>query len=90
MGKILHKVFKAVVKEISQDLTILGESSSEISYFILDPRSFFEVTRFSDDKKKHWLKPTLNDIKNLINNRNFLVQYPYRGEPVTLCMDVQS
>ena len=31
MGKGLHKVFKTVVKEISQDLPTLGESGSEVS-----------------------------------------------------------
>ena len=34
MGEGLHKVFKAVVNEISQALPILGESGSEASYFI--------------------------------------------------------
>ena len=27
------------------------------------------------------------DIKNLINNHNFLVQDTEKGEPVTICMD---
>ena len=31
MGKVLHKVFKTVVKEILQDLPPLGESGSEVS-----------------------------------------------------------
>ena len=35
MGKGLHKVFKAVVNELSQDLPILGESVSEVYYFII-------------------------------------------------------
>ena len=30
MGKVLHKVFKAVVNEIFQALPILGESGSEV------------------------------------------------------------
>ena len=34
MGKVLHKVFKTVVKYISQELTPLGESGSEVSHFI--------------------------------------------------------
>ena len=34
MCKGSHKVFKTVVKEISQDLPPLGESSSEVSHFI--------------------------------------------------------
>ena len=41
MGKGLQKVFKAVVNEISQDLPILGESGSKVSYFIPEPRNFF-------------------------------------------------
>ena len=43
MGKILHKVFKTVVKETFPDLP-LGESSSEVYYFIPEPRDFSEVT----------------------------------------------
>ena len=40
MGKGLHKVFKAVVNEISQVLQILGASGSEVSYFIPEPKNF--------------------------------------------------
>ena len=58
MGKGIYKVFKAIVKEILQDLPILGESGSEVSYFIPDPRKFSEVTRLSYDIKKPWLKST--------------------------------
>ena len=47
MGKGSHKVFKAVVNYILQSLPILGESGSEISYFIPEPRKFAEVTRLS-------------------------------------------
>ena len=42
----------------------------------------------SDDIKKPWLKATIKDIKNIINNQNFLVEYPKKGETVTPCMDV--
>ena len=49
MGKVLHNLFTSVVKYISQNLPIFGESRSEVSYFISDPRNFSEVTRFSDD-----------------------------------------
>ena len=35
IGKCLHKVFSTVVKDISQELTPLGESGSEVSHFIL-------------------------------------------------------
>ena len=62
-GKGLHKVFKTVVKEILQDLPSLGESGSEVSHFITEPRNFSEVTKFSDGKNKHWLKETQKEIK---------------------------
>ena len=51
MGKGLHKVFSTVVKEISQELTPLGESGSEVSHFIPEPRNFSEVTKLSVDKR---------------------------------------
>ena len=35
-----------------------------------------------------WIKATKKDIKNLISNHTFLVQYPRKGKPVTPCMDV--
>ena len=43
MGKGLNKSFKTVVKEISQELTPLGESGSEVSHFIPEPIHFAEV-----------------------------------------------
>ena len=30
----------------------------------------------------------MKQIKNLINNQNYLAQYPEKDEPVTPCMDV--
>ena len=42
----------------------------------------------SDNIKKPWLKATLKEIKNLINNQNFLIEDPEKDEPVTPCMDV--
>ena len=88
MGKCLHKLFKTVVKDISQDLPPLGESSSEVPHFIPEPRKFSEVTMFLDEIKKTWLKATLKEINNLINNQTFLVEDPYKYEPVDPCMDV--
>ena len=58
MGKVLHKVFKTVATDIWQDLPPLGESGSEVSHFIPEPRNFAEVTKLSDEIKKHWLKET--------------------------------
>ena len=43
MGKGLHKVFSTIAKEILQELTALGESGSEVSHFIPEPRNFAEV-----------------------------------------------
>ena len=69
MGKSLHKVFITVVKEILQELTALGESNSEVSHFISEPRNFSEVTKLLENIKKPWLKETIKEIKNLINNQ---------------------
>ena len=63
MGKGLHKVFKTVLKEISQDLPSLGESGSEVSHFIPEPRNFAEVKKLTGDIKKPRLKATLEEIK---------------------------
>ena len=71
-----------------QDLPPLGESGSEVSRFIPEPRNFAEVKKLSNDINKPWLQATLKDIKNLINNQNFLVEYPKKGGPVTTCVDV--
>ena len=42
MGKVLHKVFSSVVKEISQELTHLRESGSEVSHFIPERINFLK------------------------------------------------
>ena len=88
MGKGLHKASSTIENEIYQELATLGESGSEISHFIPEPRHFAEVTKLSENIRKPWLKATLNEIKNLINNQNFLIEDPKDGEPVTPCMDV--
>ena len=88
MVKGLHKVFSTVVEEISQELTDFEESGSEVSHFIPEPRNFAEVTKLSDNISKPWLKATLKEIKNLINNQTFLIEDQKEGEPVTPCMDV--
>ena len=88
MGKGLHKVFSTVVKKILQELTPLGESGSEVSHLIPVPRKFAEVTKLSENIKKPWLKSTLKEIKNIINNQNFPIEDQNEGEPVTTCMDV--
>ena len=64
MGKGLQKILKTIVKNISQYLPPVEESSSEVSHFIPEPRNFAEVTELSDYINKPWLKSTLKEIKN--------------------------
>ena len=71
MGKGLQKVFKTIVKDVYQNLPPLGESGSEVSYFIPESRNFAEVKKLSDYIKKPWLESTLEEIKNLINKSDF-------------------
>ena len=87
-GKGLHKLFSTIVKEIWQELTNFGESGSEVSHFITKPRNFAEVTKLSENIRKPWMKVTLKEIKNIINNQTFMIEDPKDGEPVTPCMDV--
>ena len=69
-------------------MATLSESGSEVSHFIPEPRNFAEVTKLPENIKKTWLKADIKEIKNLINNHNFLIEYQNEGEPVTPCMDV--
>ena len=82
MGKGSHRLFKAVVNEISQVLPTLGESGLEVSYFFPEPRNFAEVTRLSEGIKKYWLKETLKYINSLNNNQTPLFQETDKGDPV--------
>ena len=59
-----------------------------MSHFIPEPSNFVEVNRLSAYVKKAWLKANFKEIKNLINNKTFLIENPEKGEPVTPCMDV--
>ena len=81
-------MFRAVVHDIVQVFPILGESGSEVSYFIPEPIKFAEVNRLSEYISKPWLKVTLKEIKILINNQTFLVQDPEKGVLITPCIDV--
>ena len=74
MGNVLHKLFLTVVKDNSQELTPLVKSGSEVSHFIPEPRNFPEVTKLSENIEKPWLKATLKEINNLINNQNLLIE----------------
>ena len=68
----------------------MGESGSEFSHFIPEPRNFTEVTKVSDNIKNPWLKATLKEIKNIINNQTLLIEDQNEGEPVTICMDMYN
>ena len=59
-----------------------------MSHFIPEPRNFSELTGLSAEVKKAWLKATLKEMKNLINNNTFIMDYPEKGYSVTSCMDV--
>ena len=59
MGKGLHRVFSTIVLEISQELTNFGETGSEASHFIPEPRNFAEVTRLAEMTKQKSLMMTL-------------------------------
>ena len=66
----------------------MGESGSEVSQFIPEPRNFAQETKLSESIKKPWLKETPKEIKNLIKNQTFLIEIKNEGEPVTTFMDV--
>ena len=52
MEKGLHRVFSTIVSEILQELTNFGETGSEVSYFIPEPRNFAEVTKLAENIRK--------------------------------------
>ena len=66
----------------------MGESGSEVSHFIPEPRNFSEVKKLSENIRKPWLKATLKKIKNLINNQTFPIEDKKEGETLNPCMDV--
>ena len=39
-----------------------------------EPRNFAEVTKLSENIKKPWIKATLKEINNLINNQTLLIE----------------
>ena len=46
------------------------------------------MKKISNNIKTPWLKATLKEIKNLINNQTFIVEDPKKYDPVTPCMYV--
>ena len=55
-----------------------------------EPRKYAEVNRLLEGKNKSWLKATLKQIMNLINNQKVLVQDSEKGEPINPCIDVHK
>ena len=49
-----------------------------------------EVKQLSENIKKPWLKSTIKEIMNIINNQTFLIEDQNEGGPVTPCMDVSK
>ena len=82
MGKILHKLLKVFVKELKNFLHNLGESCSEVSHFILEPRNFHKSQDYQNMSKR------IKISKHLINNYNFLMDDPDKGDPATPCIYV--
>ena len=71
-------------------MATLGESGSQVYHFISEPRNFAEVKKLSEEINKPWLKATLKEIKNLINNQTFPVEDTEKDKPVALCMDFEK
>ena len=46
------------------------------------------MTILSEDIDKPWIKATIKEINNIINNHNVLVQEPDKFETITPCMNV--
>ena len=61
--------------------------AQKVSYFIPEAIKFSEVTIFSEDTNKCWLRKTMKEIKKLIKNKAFLVQYPEKFNTLTPSMD---
>ena len=59
-----------------------------MSHFITEPINFAEVTRLLAYPKKAWLKATLKEIKNLINNQTFLIYNPDKVDTLKPYIDV--
>ena len=66
----------------------MGYLGLEVSYLITKPKKIAEVIRLSIYTKKHYLRATLKEITNLINNKTLLVDELENGYPVSPCMYV--
>ena len=88
MRKVLHKIFRDVLNELNHLLPNLGESGSGLSHFIPGHSDFSEVVRLSAGVKKAWLKATLKQTKNVINNKTFIMDDLEKGYKMTPYMDI--
>ena len=88
MGRRVQRLFHTVSAEIRKDKPDSGESGSEVAPFIPEPRNFAEVCRLPAEIRKPWLRATLKEIKNLIDNSTFALEDPDPEDAVTPCMDV--
>ena len=52
--------------------------------------NFVTSAKLSENIKKPWVKETIQEIKNIINNQTFIIENQNEVEPVTPCMDVHK
>ena len=69
--KVYTRNLRMLLMRFHKALPIVGESISEVSHFIPEPRNFVEVTRLLEDIKIPWLKSTLKEIEHLFKNQTF-------------------
>ena len=71
LGRGVHRLFRTIAREVNKETPEMGEQGSEVAPFLPEPRNFAEVTRLPAEVKKPWLRATLKEVKNLIDNQTF-------------------
>ena len=90
MGNILPKVFKVVVKIIKELISCLSKIRLISVPLNNITKEIYINHQINSIDQKCLAKSTLKEIKNLINNQISIMEYPMRGETVTLYMDVHK
>ena len=86
--KVLNKVFKNVVKYIFKIYHLWENLVRMFPISLQNPLTFLKLQNCQMTLKKPWAKATQKEIKNLIHNQIFIVEYPKKGEPIIPCMGV--
>jgi hypothetical protein len=76
-----HRLYKAVAAEVN-DIPMIGDPGSEVSMFRPEPRNLSEMLKLPVDIRQYWLKADKAEIKNLVENNTFYLDYPREGERV--------